>query len=68
VRDFCGKARIGIAGENHEIRVISLHERVPAVQVGLGSRQKVRMLAAGEPPIIAAGGLQMKTAALGPQS
>jgi len=25
-------------------------------------------VAAGEPPIIAAGGLQMKTAALGPQS
>jgi len=25
-------------------------------------------MAAGEPPIIAAGGLQMKTAAIGPQS
>ena len=27
LRDLGGKARIGIAGENHEIRVVSLHER-----------------------------------------
>jgi hypothetical protein len=27
-------SRIGVAGENHEIRVISLHERVPAVRIG----------------------------------
>ncbi len=34
VRDLGGKARIGVAGENHEVRVLSLHECVPAMRIG----------------------------------
>ncbi|MFZ3120012.1 MAG: hypothetical protein WA159_17055 [Variovorax sp.] len=49
LRDLGGKAWIGIAGENHEVRRLNLHERVQQWEMALsGAASDLVVCAAGQ--------------------